>query len=151
MYGSVPKEKRQAILKLFQKPDLEYRVYISILSVSATGIDLDDQSEKCNIKNSMEGCFPRYAFASPGFKIDELHQLTRRFYRANTKSSTVFRFVYAKGYEEIGLLNNLARKTTVMKETLEKQVAGGVKFPGEYESDIEDKNIMDKVKGFFGK
>ena len=117
------------MINLFQKPDLEYRVYISILSVSATGIDLDDQSPK--------GLYPRYAFASPGFKIDELHQLTRRFYRANTQSSTVFRFVYAKGYEEVGLLNNLARKTNVMKETLEKQVEGGVKFPGEYMNEIE--------------
>jgi len=129
MNGSVDKKKRQDLINLFQKPDLEYRVYISILSVSATGIDLDDQSPK--------GLYPRYAFASPGFKIDELHQLTRRFYRANTQSSTVFRFVYAKGYEEVGLLNNLARKTNVMKETLEKQVAGGVKFPGEYENEIE--------------
>jgi hypothetical protein len=129
MNGSVDKKKRQDLIGLFQKPDLEYRVYISILSVSATGIDLDDQSPK--------GLYPRYAFASPGFKIDELHQLTRRFYRANTKSSTVFRFVYAKGFEEVGLLNNLARKTNVMKETLEKQVAGGVKFPGEYMNELE--------------
>lgn len=151
MYGSVPKEKRQAIIDLFQEPNLKYRVYISILSVSATGIDLDDQSVGCDIakkhgtKSSKErrtlslrdGCFPRYAFASPGFKIDELHQLTRRFYRVNTKSNAVFRFVYAKGHNEVGLLNNLARKSGVMKDTLEKQVESGVKFPGEYENDIE--------------
>lgn len=151
MYGSVPKEKRQAIIDLFQTPNLKYRVYISILSVSATGIDLDDQSVGCEIakkngtKGSKErsslvlrdGCFPRYAFASPGFKIDELHQLTRRFYRVNTKSNAVFRFVYAKGHNEVGLLNNLARKSGVMKDTLEKQVESGVKFPGEYENDIE--------------
>jgi hypothetical protein len=143
MNGSVDKKKRQELIELFQKPDLEYRVYISILSVSSTGIDLDDQSPK--------GLYPRYAFASPGFKIDELHQLTRRFYRANTQSSTVFRFVYAKGFEEVGLLNNLAKKTNVMKETLEKQVAGGVKFPGEYENDVEDlrTELMNKVKKFF--
>lgn len=156
MYGSVPKEKRQAIIDLFQEPNLKYRVYISILSVSATGIDLDDQSVGCNLvkgtKGSKEsdrgskkhgtlvlrdGCFPRYAFASPGFKIDELHQLTRRFYRVNTKSNAVFRFVYAKGHNEVGLLNNLARKSGVMKDTLEKQVESGVKFPGEYSNEIE--------------
>jgi SNF2 family DNA or RNA helicase len=151
MYGSVPKEKRQAIIDLFQEPNLKYRVYISILSVSATGIDLDDQSVGCDIakkhgtKSSKErrtlvlkdGCFPRYAFASPGFKIDELHQLTRRFYRVNTKSNAVFRFVYAKGHNEVGLLNNLARKSGVMKDTLEKQVESGVKFPGEYSNEIE--------------
>jgi hypothetical protein len=129
MYGSVPKDKRQGIINLFQRPDLKYRLYISITSVSATGIDLDDQSPK--------GSFPRYAFSSPGFKIDELHQLTRRFYRISTKSNATFRFVYAKGHEEVGLLNNLARKTNVMKETLEKQVEGGVKFPGEYMNEIE--------------
>ena len=129
MYGSVPKDKRQGIINLFQRQDLKYRLYISITSVSATGIDLDDQSPK--------GSFPRYAFSSPGFKIDELHQLTRRFYRISTKSNATFRFVYAKGHEEVGLLNNLARKTNVMKETLEKQVEGGVKFPGEYMNEIE--------------
>jgi hypothetical protein len=129
MNGSVDKKKRQELINLFQEQNLKHRVYISILSVSASGIDLDDQSPG--------GLYPRYAFASPGFKIDELHQLTRRFYRANTQSSTTFRFVYAKGFEEVGLLNNLARKTNVMKETLEKQVAGGVKFPGEYMNESE--------------
>ena len=129
MNGSVDKKKRQELINMFQEQNLKHRLYISILSVSASGIDLDDQSPG--------GLYPRYAFASPGFKIDELHQLTRRFYRANTQSSTTFRFVYAKGFEEVGLLNNLARKTNVMKETLEKQVAGGVKFPGEYMNESE--------------
>jgi hypothetical protein len=58
--------------------------------------------------------------------------------------------VYVKGHEEVGLLNNLARKTNVMKETLEKQVEGGVKFPGEYMNDVEGPGIIDKMRNFIG-
>lgn len=126
--GSVPKEERQKLLNKFQEGNTTYRLFIGNIEASATGIDLDDKF----------GNFPRYAYASPNFHILNLHQLTYRFLRSDTKSSSVFRFVYVKGYAELNIINNLARKSEVMKETLDVQREQGVRFPGEYENEIEE-------------
>jgi SNF2 family DNA or RNA helicase len=125
--GQVSKDERQILINKFQEPNTDYRLFIGNIGASATGIDLDDKY----------GNFPRYAYASPNFSILDLHQLTRRFYRLDTKSNSVFRFVYVKGFSEVNILNNLAKKSNVMKDTLTEQVEGGIKFPGEYENEIE--------------
>jgi SNF2 family DNA or RNA helicase len=125
--GQVSKDERQILINKFQEPNNDYRLFIGNIGASATGIDLDDKY----------GNFPRYAYASPNFSILDLHQLTRRFYRLDTKSNSVFRFVYVKGFSEVNILNNLAKKSNVMKDTLTEQVEGGIKFPGEYENEIE--------------
>lgn len=118
--GSVDKEVRQDIIDKYQQPNLKHRVLIGNIRVCSSGIDLDDKNGK----------FPRYAYASPNLSILDLQQLPSRFLRMDTKSSTVFRFVYAKKYPEIGLLGNLRKKAKVMKETLKQQVDAGVEFVG---------------------
>lgn len=130
--GKTPKDKRQKIIDLYQKPDTEYRVIIGNLQVCCSGIDLNDCSP--------DGRFPRYAFASPNYVILNLHQLTRRFLRMNSTSNAVFRFVYGKvdGRKETSILNSLAKKSSIMEDTLDKQVEQGIKFPGQYEEDIEE-------------
>jgi superfamily II DNA or RNA helicase len=130
LHGRIPTMKRQKLIDEFQKFDLSRRVILSNLQVCSTGVDLDDQSP--------EGLFPRYAFASPNYVILNLHQLTRRFLRMDSKSNSVFRFVYGKcDKREMSILNALAKKTNVMKETLELQAEHQILFPGEYDEDVE--------------
>jgi hypothetical protein len=130
LHGKIPTMKRQKLIDEFQKFDLSRRVILSNLQVCSTGVDLDDQSP--------DGSFPRYAFASPNYVILNLHQLTRRFLRMDSKSNSVFRFVYGKcDKRETSILNALAQKTNVMKETLELQTEHQILFPGEYSEDIE--------------
>ncbi len=129
LHGKIPKEKRQALIDEYQKPDIKHRVLISNLQVCATGVDLDDKF----------GDFPRYAYASPNYVILNLQQLIYRFRRSDSKSSAKFRFVYGKGdRKEMSILNALARKSDVMKTTLEYQVESGITFPGDYEDEVED-------------
>ena len=125
--GSVSKDIRQELINKYQEDNNDYRLFIGNIGASATGIDLDDKY----------GNRPRYIFASPNFNILDLHQLVYRFKRNDTKSDSVFRYVYVKNNTEVNILNNLARKSNVMKETLTGQVEGGIKFPGEYENEIE--------------
>jgi hypothetical protein len=105
--GSIQKEDRQPIIDKFQEANQKHRVLIGNIKVCSSGLDLDDKTGK----------FPRYVFANPNLNILDLQQLPYRFLRMNTKSSTIFRFVYVKGHLEVGLLNNLKKKAKVMKET----------------------------------
>jgi SNF2 family DNA or RNA helicase len=129
--GSVNKDKRQDLINKFQEPNTKRRLLISNLQVASTGIDLDDK----------HGDFPRYAFASPKYNILELHQLTRRFVRLDSKSIATFRFFYgATGRKEMSILNALSRKSQVMKDTLEGQVSEGIIFPGDYDDEFESED-----------
>lgn len=129
LQGSVSKDKRKKIIADFQEPSTERRLLISNIKVACTGIDLDDK----------HGGFIRKAYISPNYLISDLHQLTRRFLREDSKSMPIIRFVYGKcGRMETSILNALARKTHVLKDTLEDQVEYGILFPGEYEEEIEE-------------
>lgn len=129
--GKTPKETRLRMLDKFQQQNTDYRVVLGNLQVCSVGIDLNDQSE--------DGRFPRFAFGSPNYSILNLHQLTRRFHRMNSTSNSIFRFVYGKidGRKETSILNSLAKKTNILKDTLDSQVEYNILFPGDYESYIE--------------
>lgn len=128
LHGTVPKEKRQKLINKFQETNLECRIIIANLQVGSTGIDLDDK----------DGNFPRVALGSPNYIIQNLHQLTFRFLRRDTKSEAIFRFVYGLcGKKETSILNALAKKSQIMKETLAEQTEADIKFPGEYEEYLE--------------
>ncbi len=126
--GQTAKPARQTAIKKFQEENLKHRVFIANIQVASTGIDLDDKN----------GEFPRHAYISPSYRILDLHQLTRRFTRLDTKSVAHVRFFYGNvGRKETSILNSLARKTAVLKETLDQQAGEGILFPGEYAEDIE--------------
>lgn len=128
MYGVTNQRDRGKIVHSFQT-DKDKRLLIANLKVGGVSISLDDKI----------GDELRYTFISPSYSILDLHQATRRTYRDGTKSKSTIRFVYGKvGSRETSILNALARKNRVLKETLDTQVEHGIKFPGEYEDDIED-------------
>ena len=127
----VPAETRQGYIDKFNEPNTDKRVLIGTLSIISQGIDLDDR----------DGSYPRTAFESSSFFFTHCHQFTRRFLRgAYTRSSSDVRFVYVKcDVQEKSILNAMARQGDICKKTLEKQVEGGIKFPGEYEEEVEEK------------
>lgn len=124
MTGSIPKERRNAMLADFQEPSNKYRVLIGNLDVLSTGIDLDDK----------EGNFPRRVFVSPNYKTMILRQFMFRFKRKLTKSDTTIDMVYAKldGLDESRLIDALVKKGRVMKEA-SQDLNEGEAYPEDYD------------------
>ena len=122
LQGSMTQGQRERVIDRFQEPDTRSRLLIANLSVASTGIDLDDK----------HGGFPRTCFASPMFNTITLYQLGHRFQRMDTRSSAAVYMVYNERTPELNILNALARKGAVMKETTNEQVEAGVVFPCDY-------------------
>jgi len=126
--GSVPPKLRGDILKKYQAANTKHRVMIGNMAVMEVGIDLDDK----------EGSFPRTCFFSPHYRATGLHQAIGRVFRVNSASQATVHMVYGPLlYAEKSVLNALARKTGVLKETLPGQVAAGTVFPGDYNCEEE--------------
>ena len=129
--GKVNKKLRPALISKFQEPNSESRLLIFNMSVGCEGISLDDTN----------GNFKRYVFGAPNYYIMRMHQMSRRFYRASTKSEPIIYYIYGIcGMEETSIINSLAKKNNVMKETLLLQVDEGIVFPGDYPQLIEQSN-----------
>lgn len=127
MKGDTKQSDRGNIISEFQN-NPERRLLISITRVGGAGINLDDQV----------GDMPRFMLISPNYNILDIHQATGRIDRNNTKSKATIRIVYGKvGSKETSILNALARKSDVLRQTLAEQVQNGVKFPGDYMDEIE--------------
>lgn len=127
--GETSKGQRDEIIRDFQTRGSGCRLLIANVRCLSTGVDLDDK----------DGDSPRFIFASPNYTIVDLHQFSRRFLRTDSKSSPKFRFVYADcGRKERSILNALARKSGIMHEILVDQVNAGIRFPGEYEDELEE-------------
>lgn len=131
--GSTPVHKRMELLGKFQAADCAHRLLIGNVSVMSTGIDLDDKS----------GMFPRIALINPSYSTIALYQLGHRFLRADTKSDSNVLFVFGKHSTELHMLEALARKSCVMKQTTREQSVAGVVFPGDYTKVDGDKHIED--------
>ena len=124
LHGQTSMKARKLAIENFQEGNSNYRLLIGNLQVCSTGIDLDDKY----------GQFPRIVYANPNYNTITLYQLGHRFQRADTKSDAIIHFVFGKHAEETSILNCLARKSKVMKQTTEEQVNAGVVFPGDYET-----------------
>lgn len=122
--GDVPEEKRTRLVSAFQQDNDEHRLFISNLQIGSLGISLHD----------LYGGRKRITFVIPDFSIQNLLQAVFRSFREGTQNDAEVRFVYGDtdDVEELPILNALARKTSVLKETLPQQVADQVFFPGDY-------------------
>ena len=121
--GATSLPQRVSVIERFQAADMEHRVLVGNVQVCSTGIDLDDK----------DGGYPRFVLVSPNYNTITLYQLGHRFQRADTKSDATIHFVFGAGSDEVPLMNSLARKSIVMKETTKEQVEAGVVYPGDYE------------------
>lgn len=134
--GSVSTRKRQEMINNFQKNDNSYRLLIGNLQVCSIGIDLDDKF----------GSQKRLALVSPTYNIQNIYQFGHRFDRRNTLSRADVNLVFCKEASEIKILNALARKGSIMKETTPQHSENGTKFPGEYPQMIESNDWKKKYR-----
>lgn len=134
--GSTSIQCRAAVLKQFQTPTTEHRLLIGNISVMSTGIDLDDKN----------GLFPRTALVNPSYSTISLYQLGHRFLRADTKSDAEVLFVFGKHATEMHVLQALARKANVMKQTTAEQSLAGVVFPGDYQMVDGDLHLLQQER-----
>ena len=130
MRGSMSAEKRGLAMSSFQEPNSTNRLLIGNVSVLSTGIDLDDK----------HGSFKRTAFVSPTYNTITIYQLSHRFLRLDTKSSSSLFMVYGKHASETRVIDALSKKSQVMKETTQQQVEMGVEFPGDYKAFVEGRS-----------
>lgn len=135
--GATKVADRGKMVDLFQMSDARYRLIIGNIAVISEGINLDDQ----------DGSFPRFCIVNPNYSTIKICQLSDRFKRTLTLSDSVVHFMYAKHCCEINVLDALARKSQVMKETTPEQVEGGAKFPCDYEMFVEknDEPVSDVI------
>lgn len=120
--GATSMKNRMSIINKFQQDNNKCRLLIANSTVICCGIDLNDKF----------GGRERVCFVSPNYKTIELYQLSHRFQRIDTKSNSLLNLVFVKDMVENKILNSLARKGTVMKETTEQQVKDNVVFPSDY-------------------
>lgn len=130
--GSTCLPRRASVLRLFQTPSTDHRLLIGNVSVMSTGIDLDDK----------DGRFPRTALVNPSYSTIALYQLGHRFLRADTRSDADVLFVFGKHATEMHVLQALARKAGVMKQTTCEQSKAGVVFPGDYQKVDGDLHLL---------
>jgi hypothetical protein len=126
--GQVKPEKRAELVREFNN-DPNRRVLIMNISVGGVGISLHDTV----------GDAPRTMLMSPGYKMLEIIQAAGRIFRDGTMSDATVRMFYGKGegMTETAILNAMAKKTPVLRGTLETDVTSDLKFPGEYPTWIE--------------
>ena len=122
MTGSHKGHERDRIVNKFQEPNSKSRVLISNAKVGGVGLSLDDT----------DGKWPRHVFISASYHFIDLHQITGRVYRANTKSDAHISFVYIQGLEEEQrILNSLVSKSDTTRGMLYDE-NNGEQFPGEH-------------------
>ena len=133
MNGDITKDsERTKLIEAFQKPDTEFRVFISNPKVAGVGIDLSDN----------DGRFRRFTFAAPSYNFIDEWQGTGRSFRMNTKSDAVIRFVYSKAFPyESSILQSIAEKSQVARD-MSQENQQGILYPGEIESIIEGEDDM---------
>ena len=121
--GEIPPNKRSLIVTSFNE-DPSHRLLIMNTSVGGIGISLYSP-----LVNS-----PRLMLLSPSYKLLDVTQAAARIYGPGMSSDATVRMFYGlgSGTRETGILSSLARKTQVLKGTLEDSVTQDLVLPGDY-------------------
>ena len=129
--GTLSVKQRASVIEKFQMPSTKHRLLIGNFAVCSTGIDLDDK----------HGDYPRVMYANPQYNTITTYQLCHRVQRMDTRSDAEIYMVYGKTDNdtimETSILNALARKGQVMRETVKEQATAGVLFPCDFPTYIE--------------
>lgn len=125
--GSTKIKDRNTIINKFQQNDLQFPLLISNLQVCSTGIDLDDKF----------GNIQRICLVNPNYSTITLYQLSHRFYRHDTKSTSFIYFFFSKDANELSILKALSEKSSIMKSITHEQAENGVIFPCDYSTFVE--------------
>lgn len=123
LYGETPQKKRAGIVRDFNENPAR-RVLIMNTAVGGVGISL----------YSKEPDSPRYMLISPSYRLLDIAQAAARIYGPGMISRAVVRMFYGRGVgeQEVRILDAIARKTEVLKGTLEDVVTRSMILPGEY-------------------
>jgi len=126
--GKIPAKRRGMIINQFNENPTK-RLLIMNTAVGGVGISLHDT----------KGDAPRFMLMSPSYKLLDVTQAAGRIYRDGTLSDAIVRMFYGKGAagRETGILTAMARKTQVLKGTLENVVTKGLILPGDYPNQEE--------------
>ena len=125
--GRIKDVLRPQMITSFNEDNDNNRILLANPVVGGLSINLQDKT----------GRHRRKTYIMPGYRINELHQASRRTDRDGAIGECYVRFVYGltqQGSTEVNILTALARKGKVMHEMMEEQRA---KFPGEYEDEYE--------------
>ena len=96
---------RNMAIHAFQQQHSYHRLLISIVSALAVGESLDDK----------HGMFKRLVYVSPSYGAINLYNLSQRFLRNDTKSSTDFYYVYGAEAPETIIIDSLCLKDAVIR------------------------------------
>lgn len=121
--GEVIPKKRAAYIKLFQRPDNQYRLIIAKPTAMGVGISLDDR----------DGRYQRHILINPNFHFDKIHQASGRAYRVTTKSDSRCTLCYVKNTQEYNIITALSKKPEVTKAI--------VFFEDENDEETEEVNV----------
>jgi hypothetical protein len=132
--GDVPAPKRSSIVQLFND-DPSHRLLLMNTSVGGVGISLYSP-----LPHS-----PRLMFLSPSYKLLDVTQAAARIYGPGMTSSATVHMFYGLGVgaSESGILSALARKTQILKGTLDLDVTPDLVLPGDYPSFYEHSPLPD--------
>jgi hypothetical protein len=121
--GDIPANKRKSIVKMFNE-DPTKRLILINTAVGGIGISL----------YSPHTTSPRLMLLSPSYKLLDVTQAAARIFGPGMTSDATVHMFYGLGVgaRETGILSALARKTQVLKGTLEDEVTNELVLPGDY-------------------
>ena len=121
--GKIVPRKRSEIVRQFNE-DPARRVIIMNTAVGGVGISL----YRANVDE------PRYTLMSPSYKLLEVTQAAARTYGPGMQADATVRMFYGNGTGnlETGILTALARKSEILKGTLEDNIRDTLVLPGDY-------------------
>jgi len=130
--GDTSKEDRKNIIAKFQEPNLKSRLLL--LTIGEAGIEIDDT----------DGNFPRIGIGMPGFGMCKMLQIPGRINRENTKSNSLFFWIYSKSedYCEHSVINSITRKSKILSDTLNNGIVAPNMYPKIEEPAIYDFNEL---------